>query len=102
MQIIVALILIMLYALGWLLVIVVGGIASLVEHIMKKRAADKARESRKAKVAGALRENTGQTGHSDREPSREKDQATPAPNRKDIPKVTLIRQSLPHLWPRVR
>lgn len=79
MQVIVALILIMLYALGWLLVIVVGGIASLVEHIMKKRAADKARESRKAKVAGALRENTGQTGHSDREPSRETDQATPAP-----------------------
>ena len=48
MQIVFAIILILLYALGWLLVIVVDGIVSLVQHIMEKKAA-KATEARKNK-----------------------------------------------------
>lgn len=49
MQIVFAIILILLYAFGWLLVIVVGGTVSLVQHIMKKKA-KKATEARKKKV----------------------------------------------------
>ena len=49
MQIVYAIILILLYALGWLLVIVVGGIVSLVQHLMEKKA-NKATKTHKKKV----------------------------------------------------
>ena len=47
MHIVITLILIALYAIGWLLVIVVGGIAALIEHIRKNKSTTKSKETRR-------------------------------------------------------